>query len=96
MKRFAIATLLAAFVCAPSLGWAKTTGARTTAVGDTIARQPAVPAPVEFSRDKAADYAAREAAAPALGAFTGGGGGIYIGGSALVVVLLVVIIVILI
>jgi len=94
VKRFAIATLLAAFVCAPSLGWAETPGARSTAVGDTIARQSAVPAPVE-SRGEADDYAAREAAAPALGAFAGGGGGIYIGGSALVVILLVIIIVIL-
>jgi hypothetical protein len=91
----AIAALLAAFVCAPSFGWAETTGARSTDVGDSIARRPVVPAPVESSRGEAADYAAREAAAPALASFAGGGGGIYIGGGALVVVLLVVIIVIL-
>lgn len=90
-----MAALLAAFVCAPSSGWAETTGARSTAVGDSIARQPAVPAPVESSRGEAADYAAREAADPSLAAFAGGGGGIYIGGSALVVVLLVIIIVLL-
>ena len=96
MKRFAIAALLAAFACAPSVAWADATGARSTAVGDTIARRPAAPAPVESSRSEAADYAAREAAAPALGEFAGGGGGIYIGGGALVVVLLVIIIVIII
>jgi len=95
VKRLAIAALLAAFVCAPSFGWAETTGARSTDVGDSIARRPVVPAPVESSRGEAADYAAREAAAPALASFAGGGGGIYIGGGALVVVLLVVIIVIL-
>jgi len=95
VKRFAIAALVAAFVCAPSSGWAATTGARSTAVGDSIARQPARPAPVESSRGEAADYAAREAAAPALAAFSGGGGGIYIGSGAIVIVLLVIIIVIL-
>jgi hypothetical protein len=44
--------------------------------------------------DQARDYAAREAANPALGAFEGGGAGIYIGGSALTVALIVVLIVI--
>jgi len=95
MKRFAMAALVAAFACAPSLAWAETAGARAAAVGDSIARQPVVPAPVGSARGEAADYAAREAAAPALAAFTGGGGGIYIGSGALVIVLLVVIIVIL-
>jgi len=95
MKRFAIAALLAVFACAPSVGWAETTGARsTTAAADTIARRSA--APVDSSPGEAAGYAAREAAAPALGAFAGGHGGIYIGGGAAVVILLVIIIVLLI
>jgi hypothetical protein len=44
---------------------------------------------------EAADYAAREAAAPELANFAGGRGGIYIGGGTVVVVLLVVVIVLL-
>ena len=96
MKRFAMAALLAAFACAPSVGSAATTGARSTVAGDTIARRQAASAPVDPAAREAADYAAREAAVPALAAFAGGErGGIYIGGSALVMVLLVVIIVIL-
>jgi hypothetical protein len=87
---------LAVFACAPSFAWAGTIDAPSAAVGDTTARRPAAPAPVASSRGEAADYAAREAATPALGAFAGGRGGIYIGGSALVVILLVIIIVILI
>lgn len=91
-----MAALLAAFAFAPSVGWAGTTGARSTVAGDTIARRQAAPAPVDPSPSEAATYAAREAAAPALAAFAGGsGGGIYIGGGALVVILLVIIIVIL-
>ena len=96
MKRFAIAALLTVFACAPSFAWAGTINAPAAAVGDTTARRPAAPAPVDSSRGEAADYAAREATTPALGAFAGGGGGIYIGGGALVVILLVIIIVILI
>jgi hypothetical protein len=87
-----MAALLAAFVCAPSVGWAETTGARSTD-GDTIARRYAAPAPVDSSRE-ATDYAAREAAAPALGGFEGGEAGIYIGGSAVGVLLILLIIVI--
>ena len=95
MKRFAIAALLAVFACAPSVGWAETNGARSTAAGETIAVRNAASAPVDSSAGEAAGYAAREAASPALGAFAGGHGGIYIGGGALVVILLVIIIVIL-
>jgi len=85
--------LLAALACAPSVAWAGTTAARAAAVGDTIAPRPAPPAPVDVSRGDAASYAAREAAAPALGAFAGGRDGIYIGGGAVVVLLLVIIII---
>jgi len=91
---------LAVFACAPSVGWAETTSTRSAAVGDTHARPQAAPAPADSPRGETADYAAREAAAPALAEFAGGrgggGGGIYIGGGALVVILLVIIIVILI
>ena len=87
---------MAALACAPSVAWAGTTARAPAAVGDTIARRPAAPAPVD-SGGEAASYAAREAAAPALGEFAGGrGGGIYIGGGAVVVLLLVIIILILI
>ena len=89
-----MAALLAAFACAPSVGWAETAGARSTVVGDPIARRRAAPAPVDSSRGEAADYAAREAAAPALGQFEGGAASIYIGGSAVGVLLLVLLIVI--
>ena len=96
MKKRVMAALLAAFASAPSLGWAGTTGARTTVVSGAIAPREAAPAPVDSSPTEAAAYAAREAAAPSLADFAGGGGGIYIGGSAVVVLLLVIIILILI
>jgi hypothetical protein len=95
MKKLTIAALLVALACAPSVVWAEPPGGRRESVGDVQTRQPAVPAPADSSRSEAVDYAAREAAAPALAEFAGGGGGIYIGSGALVVVLLVVIIVLL-
>ena len=85
--------LLAALACAPSVAWAGTPGARSAPVGDTIARRPAATAPVDSSAARRPSYAAREAAAPALGEFAGAGGGIYIGGGAVVVLLLVIIII---
>jgi hypothetical protein len=97
MKKLTIAALSVALVCAPSIVRAEPPGERSASVGDVQTRQPTVPAPADSSRSEAADYAAREAAAPALAAFAGGrGGGIYIGSGALVVVLLIVIIVLLI
>jgi hypothetical protein len=93
MRRLATAALLAALACAPSFAWAGTTGGGVVAVGDTNARRQAAPAPVDVSPGEAADYAAREAAAPALGEFAGGRDGIYIGGGAVVVLLLVIIII---
>jgi hypothetical protein len=95
MNRLTIAALLVALACAPSVVRAETPGERSNRVGDARTRQPAVPAPADSSRTEAADYAAREAAAPALASFAGGGGGIYIGSSAVVILLLVVIIVLL-
>lgn len=89
-----MAALLVALVWAPSVAWAGTgpTGARAVAVSDRIASRPAAPAPVDSTGGDAANYAAREAAAPALGEFAGGREGIYIGGGAVVVLLLVIII----
>ena len=95
MKRLTIAALLVALACAPSVVRAETPGGRSDSVGDVQPRPPAVPAPADSSRSEAAEYAAREAAAPALAAFAGGGGGIYIGSGAVVILLLVVIIVLL-
>jgi hypothetical protein len=95
MKKLVMAALLAAFAAAPSVGWAGTTGARTTVVSDATALREAAPLPVDSSPTEAAAYAAREAAAPALADFAGGGGGIYIGSGAVVVLLLVIIILIL-
>ncbi len=91
-----MAALVGALAGAPSVGWAGTTGAPLLGVVDTNAPREVRPAPAAALSGEAADYAAREAAAPALGQFAGGGGGIYIGSGALVIILLVIIIVILI
>ena len=96
MKRFVMAALLAVFACAPSVAWAGTTAGPAAPMGDPNARRQVAPAPVGVFPGKAAGYAAREAAAPALAQFAGGGGGIYIGSGAVVVLLLVIIIVLLI
>jgi hypothetical protein len=90
LKKLVAGALLLALSGAPAIVQGQTNREPPTAVG----RQPAQPAPVS-QQTGASDYAAREAAAPELGEFTGGGGGVYIGSSALVVVLLVIIIVIL-
>lgn len=96
MKKLTIAAMLVALACAPSVARAETAGRRSESVGDAQTRPPAVPAPADSSRSEVADYAAREAAAPAVADFAGGGGGIYIGSGAVVIPLLVVIIVLLI
>ena len=54
-------------------------------------RQPTPPAPTS----QANDYAAREAAAPALAEFEGGHRGIYIGGGAVTVLLIVLLVILL-
>jgi|tagenome__1003787_1003787.scaffolds.fasta_scaffold20449498_3 hypothetical protein len=95
MKRLTIAALLVALACAPSVVRAETPGGRSESVGEAQTRQLAGPAPADSSRSEAADYAAREAAAPTLADFAGGGGGIYIGSGAVVILLLVVIILLL-
>ena len=96
MKKLIASALLVALSGAPAMVEAANGRAAPAAVGEAPGPQPAQPAPVRKAPSGASDYAAREAAAPELGEFTGGGSGIYIGGSTLVVVLLVVLIVILI
>ena len=96
MKKLVAGALLLALSGAPALAQAGTNREPPTAVAEAPGRQPAQPAPVSQPPNGAGDYAAREAAAPELGKFTGGGSEVYIGGSTLVIVLLVVLIVILI
>ena len=50
-----MAALLAAFAFAPSVGWAGTTGARTTVVSDPSTQRQAAPAPVDPSPSETAD-----------------------------------------
>jgi hypothetical protein len=90
----AVATLLA-LAGTPSIAAANITRASSPAVAAIPSRSVAAPVPVAEARADATDYAAREAATPALGEFAGGGGGIYIGSGAVVIILLVIIIVIL-
>jgi len=96
MKKLIAGALLVALLGAPSIAAARTTRGVPAAVAQAPARRVA-PAPVAATAADASDYAAREAAAPALGQFEGGdSAGIYIGGSALTVVLIVLLIVIII
>lgn len=95
MKRLAAGALLIAMSGAPTFAQAATEQTPPAAAGQMPGRSPA-PAVAAERPSATTDYAAREAATPELGKFTGGGAGIYIGGSTLVVVLLVVLIVILI
>jgi len=94
MKNLTTGALLLALSCAPSIAQAATTGVSTAAVSGWPGGQPPESAPVKTLPDEAREYAAREAATPALAGFQGGGSEIYIGGGALTVVLLVLLIVI--
>jgi hypothetical protein len=94
MKKLTTAALLLALFCVPAIAEAATTGASTAVVGGSPSARPLDSAPARALRDEARDYAAREAATPALAGFQGGGGGVYIGGGAVTVVLLVLLIVI--
>jgi hypothetical protein len=93
MKKVITAALLLALSYAPSIARAEMTGARPAAVGGSSSGRTAEAAPVNIAVG-GADYAAREAASPALAAFQGGHTGIYIGGGAVTVLLLVLIILI--
>jgi hypothetical protein len=94
MKNLIIGALLLALSCAPSIARAAVIGGAPPAVSASSSGRPIEPVSRTNLADQARDYAAREAANPALGAFEGGGAGIYIGGSALTVALIVVLIVI--
>jgi hypothetical protein len=95
MKNFIVAGLLVALCGAPSIAQAGINREGPAAVGEAPRVGLFEGAPAGAPPGEASDYAAREAAAPALGQFKGGdGAGIYIGGSALTVVLIVLLIVI--
>ena len=96
-KRVMAGALLLALAGAPSIARAAGVGAPIAGptVGEIAGGPPASRAPGRVAPGEAADYAAREAAAPELAKFAGGRGGIYIGGGTVVVVLLVVVIVLL-
>jgi hypothetical protein len=94
MKKVISAALLLALSCVPSLVRAQPAGEPPAAIADSPTGGPAERVPVNAPSTEAGEYAAREAATPALGAFEGGSVGIYIGGSALTIVLVVLLIVI--
>ena len=97
MKKLIAGALLVALLELPSIAAATTTRGVPAMVDRAPARRVARPAPIAGATADASEYAAREAASPALAQFEGGGsGGIYIGGSALTVVLIVLLIVIII
>jgi hypothetical protein len=95
MKTVIASALLLALLGVPSVARAANTREVPVVVDEAPARSLAEPARSDDAAAEASHYAAREAAAPALGKFKGGGAGIYIGGSALTVILVVVLIVIL-
>jgi hypothetical protein len=94
VKNLTTVALVLALFCAPSLARAEMSGIPPATVSDSSDGRPIAPRGGTTLPDEARDYAAREAASPALGAFEGGGVGIYIGGSTVVVVLVVLLIVI--
>ena len=93
MNKFVTGVLLVALSCLPALAQAEVTrgphGTAREAPGSKLPQSE----PLAISAGSAADYAAREAAAPQLAQFAGGGGGIYIGTGALVVGLIVLIVI---
>ena len=91
MKKVITGALLLALSYAPSIAQAEMTVAPAAAVGVASRGRTAEPAPIKLAAGET-DYAAREAANPALGAFKGGDSGLYIGGGAVTVLLLVIII----
>ena len=94
MKKLITGALLIVLSYAPSIARAEMTGAPPAAAGGASSGRTAEPAPIKVAAGET-DYAAREAANPALGAFKGGESGLYIGGGAVTVLLLVIIILIL-
>ena len=99
MKRLMTALLLLAFASAPSLARAATINpapAAPAAVVEPSGEAPASSTPASATLGDTADYAAREAAAPALGNFRGGSAVIFIGGGTVLIVLIIILIVLLI
>jgi len=95
MKRLVAAALLLAFASAPSFARAATINgepAARAAVAEA-SRKPPSPAPANAAPSGTADYAAREAAAPALGEFQGGSAVVFIGGGTVLIVLIIVLII---
>jgi hypothetical protein len=95
MKRLVTAALLLAFASAPSLARAATIDtapAAPAAVAEALG-EPHSPTPANAAPGDTADYAAREAAAPALGKFQGGSVVVFVGGGTLLLVLIIVLIV---
>jgi len=94
MKKLITGVLLVTLSCLPSLAQAEVIPTtQVTAAGETPGSSLAKPTQPDISSGSALDYAAREAAAPQLGAFAGGSGGVYIGTGALLVALLVVVVI---
>ena len=90
------AVLLLAFAGAPSLARAGTINPAPAAQADVVetpGESPVRPAPAGAARGEAADYAAREAAAPELGKFQGGSAVIFIGSGTVLIVLIIILIV---
>jgi len=95
MKRLMAAVLLLAFASAPSLARAATMNVGPGAPA-AVAESPGEaqsPTPANAASGDTADYAAREAAAPALSNFKGGSVVVFIGGGTLLIVLIIVLIV---
>jgi len=92
MKKLIVGALLVALSGASSMARAESTRVPPAVVAEApAARMSQTTAPVPAA--EASDYAAREAATPALGQFQGGEATIFIGGSALAVLLIVLLIV---
>ena len=96
MKRLMAAVLLLAFASAPSLaraGTINTAPAAPAVVVETSGEPPVSSTPASAPKGDAANYAAREAAAPELGKFQGGSVVVFIGGGTVMIVLIIVLIV---
>jgi hypothetical protein len=95
MKRLMAAVLLLAFASAPSLARAATIngGPAAPAAVAEASGEPRSATPANAAPGDTADYAAREAAAPALSNFKGGSVAVFIGGGTLLIVLIIVLIV---
>jgi hypothetical protein len=93
MKNFIAAGLLVCLACLAPLTVAASAPSPAGAAAQRSIGQPSAQ-PFAADTEATRDYAAREAAAPALAEFRGGDVGIYIGGSAVTVLLVVLLVVI--